>query len=61
MVASLAVVASCTAGSDDAEPVATEAAAPLAMDFAAPAVGGGDIDLGAYTGRDVALWFWAPY
>jgi len=68
MVASLAVAASCTAGSDDAERVRTTVAAgtsataePTALDVTAPAVGGGEVDLGTYAGRDLALWFWAPY
>ena len=40
---------------------ATPSAVPAAIDFTAPAVGGGEIDLRAYAGRDLALWFWAPY
>ena len=72
----MAVVVGAMAGCGAADPPAatpapsataapgTETAAsvvPAAIDFAAPAVGGGEIDLRAYAGRDLALWFWAPY
>ncbi len=52
-------------------PVATEAArgpaptgavadVPTALQFTAPAVGGGEIDASAYAGTPTAFWFWAP-
>jgi hypothetical protein len=28
--------------------------------FSAPQVGGGTIDMAAYAGQPVLLWFWAP-
>lgn len=34
--------------------------APAALQFTAPAVGGGEIDFTRYAGRSVVLWFWAP-
>jgi hypothetical protein len=35
--------------------------APAALQFRAPLVGGGEIDLAAgFTGRPTVLWFWAP-
>lgn len=34
--------------------------APAALQFTAPAVGGGEIDFTEYAGRSVVLWFWAP-
>jgi hypothetical protein len=37
------------------------AAVPTALDFNAPLVGGGEIEMGAYAGRPVLLWFWAPW
>jgi hypothetical protein len=37
------------------------AAAPAALDFSAPTVGGETLDLRAYAGMNVAFWFWAPY
>lgn len=40
---------------------AVGSAVPEALAFSAPAVGGGTIDVGAYAGRTVAFWFWAPY
>jgi hypothetical protein len=30
------------------------------LDVVAPLVGGGSIDLSGYSGRPLALWFWAP-
>jgi hypothetical protein len=45
-------VAACSGGSGDAE--------PAVLDVVAPAVGGGEIDLASYAGRELALWFWAP-
>lgn len=38
-----------------------DAAVPEALDFSAPLVGGGTIELGASAGRPVLLWFWAPW
>ena len=35
--------------------------APAALQFAAPLVGGGDIELTTLAGRPVLLWFWAPW
>lgn len=37
------------------------AAVPAALDFSAPLVGGGDIEVAALAGRPVLLWFWAPW
>ena len=34
---------------------------PAALQFTAPLVGGGEIELGALAGRPVLLWFWAPW
>jgi len=36
------------------------AAAPEALQFSAPLVGGGELDLRSLAGTTVALWFWAP-
>ena len=33
---------------------------PEALQFAAPRVGGGTLDLHQYAGRTVVFWFWAP-
>src|SRR3954447_20484302 len=37
---------------------ASDVAQPLA--FSAPRVGGGTLDMAAYAGKPVLLWFWAP-
>lgn len=34
---------------------------PAALQFSAPLVGGGDIELTTLAGRPVLLWFWAPW
>ena len=34
---------------------------PEALQFAAPLIGGGDIELTTLAGRPVLLWFWAPW
>lgn len=33
---------------------------PEVLQFAAPRVGGGTLDLHQYAGRTVVFWFWAP-
>jgi hypothetical protein len=33
---------------------------PEALQFRAPVVGGGELDMSAYAGQTVAFWFWAP-
>jgi hypothetical protein len=45
------------------EPSSTEAAPvpiPEILRFAAPVVGGGELDAASFAGAPVALWFWAP-
>ena len=37
------------------------ATVPTALQFSAPLVGGGEIELGELAGRPVLLWFWAPW
>jgi hypothetical protein len=37
------------------------AAVPAALDFTAPLLGGGEIEMGQFAGRPVLLWFWAPW
>ena len=48
----LVVAASCSSGGD---------AVATPLDFSAPTVGGGELDMGDYADRDLAMWFWAPY
>lgn len=40
--------------------VTSDVAAPDALQFTAPLVGGGSLDFTQYAGKTVALWFWAP-
>lgn len=35
--------------------------APESIDWTAPLIGGGSIDMTGYRDRAVMLWFWAPY
>jgi len=54
-----------TPGSPDSTntpaPDSPAAAVPEALQLNAPLIGGGEIELGAYAGRPVLLWFWAPW
>ena len=55
---------STTAGSTAASTAGSTAGSievPPALQFTAPLVGGGEIELGALAGRPVLLWFWAPW
>jgi hypothetical protein len=45
-----------------AEPATPPSAPPPeAIDWSAPLIGGGSIDMRGFTNRAVMLWFWAPY
>lgn len=35
-------------------------AVPAALQFSAPVVGGGSLDLASFAGTTVLFWFWAP-
>lgn len=63
-------VASPSPTAPAAEPVADSAVpdrtagdvvVPAALQFSAPLVGGGEIDLAELGDRPVLLWFWAPW
>ncbi len=59
-----APAATAAPADEPAEQSATDApggAVPAALDFSAPLVGGGEIEMGQYAGRPVLLWFWAPW
>ena len=43
------------ASSATAEPL------PEVLDFSAPQLGGGTVDGARYAGKDLAIWFWAPW
>jgi hypothetical protein len=34
---------------------------PEVLDFSAPLLGGGAVEGSDYAGKDVAIWFWAPW
>ncbi len=48
--------APATDGSDTAEPVVV----PAALQFSAPLVGGGELDVATLAGKPTVFWFWAP-
>jgi len=51
-----------TAAAEQPAPAVGDAATvPAALQFTAPLVGGGEIEMGALAGRPVLLWFWAPW
>lgn len=70
MAAALALTA-CGANADTAEPdagVAADAGASASagdvaelLSLQAATVDGGELDLETLAGRDVAMWFWAPW
>ena len=69
LAAALAVLAlvgsACSqAGTSGADgPPATSGSPGVAelLDFTAPVLGGGTLRGADYTGKDVAIWFWAPW
>jgi hypothetical protein len=50
--------ASSTVASDDT--TTASIATPDALQFSAPVVGGGTLDLASFAGTTVLFWFWAP-
>jgi len=68
----LGVAALAACGNPDVQPAeplagpaataanASTAGVPQSLSFSAPKVGGGTIDMAAYAGQPVLLWFWAP-
>ena len=53
--------AAATATVVDNQPSSVPTNVPEALEFAAPLVGGGEIELTTLAGRPVLLWFWAPW
>ncbi len=53
------LVLSACAQSDKAKPAAREETEIL--DFTAPKLGGGQIVGSEFAGKDIAIWFWAPW
>ena len=41
--------------------VRSPAGVPEVLDFSAPSLGGGSVNGSDYVGKDVAIWFWAPW
>jgi hypothetical protein len=50
-----------TASPGGESPASAPGNVPAALEFAAPLVGGGEIELTTLAGRPVLLWFWAPW
>lgn len=44
----------------DPAPTVPAVPVPEALQFSAPLVGGGELDLASLAGQRVLLWFWAP-
>ena len=63
VAATVVLATACGPGAPDAASTAGEAATGTAqaLDFSAPLVGGGQLEGGDLAGRDVVLWFWAPW
>jgi hypothetical protein len=65
LVCCLAVlVAACADAPSDgsaATPPARTLPADATLDFTAATVDGGQLDASSLEGRDVVLWFWAPW
>jgi hypothetical protein len=56
------VVGPGACGGSDGPPVSSGASVDGDLfDVAARAVGGGDVELAGYAGRDVIVWFWSPW
>lgn len=53
--------ATSPASSGAPAPTATSDEVPQILRFQAPLLGGGTFDGATLAGRDVALWFWAPW
>lgn len=62
LLVSIGLLAAACGGSDVAR-TAGEAAAGDDVDlaFSAQTVDGGQLDFGSLAGRDVVVWFWAPW
>jgi hypothetical protein len=75
LLAIVVLLAACGAPADEIAAPPTEVAAtsaaesspasgtgvPAALDWQVDRLGGGQIDGGDLAGRDVVLWFWAPW
>ncbi|MEY2452875.1 MAG: Redoxin [Acidimicrobiaceae bacterium] len=57
----IAAVVLVACGGGEAEVRPAGALAPDAFATTATGVDGTQIDLGSYAGRDVVVWFWAPW
>jgi hypothetical protein len=48
-------------GETAADDTSAPSAVPAALQFTAPAVGGGEIDAAQFAGTPTLFWFWAPF
>ncbi len=63
--AAASVTSDLSPGSAIAQPTVAEAVSvttpiPPILQITAPLIGGGEFDFGAYAGKPLAVWFWAP-
>ncbi len=62
VVALMLVAAACSSDAGDGRnTTATSPPEQQVLSFTAPRLGGGTLDGEDYSGRDVAIWFWAPW
>jgi hypothetical protein len=65
VAAAVVVATACAPASQSASPSpapgTSEAGTTAALDFSATLVAGGQLEGGDLQGRDVVLWFWAPW
>jgi hypothetical protein len=60
-VVALAATACASTGSQGSPPPPASSDAAELLDFTAPLVGGGTVQGAELAGRDLAIWFWAPW
>lgn len=60
-VVALAATSCASTGPEASPPRPASSNAAELLDFTAPLVGGGTVQGAELAGRDLAIWFWAPW
>ena len=55
------MLGACGADGEESQSQSQSASDATPISFTAPAVGGGEVDVADYAGRDLVLWFWSPW